>query len=386
MKIALCIEYPLSQHGGTEVLVKELVHGLSANHSVILVSPDDDASLARSGVQHQVFKHIPWTTEPATPARARILAEKLVELRPDVVHFHFGGNYAWKNRAFGKCPVLAVHQAGLTVLSTNHGAFSIFEGYCWEKRPFWVKLLLFLPAWFSKQHVLASLRTEVAVSQNDYRALRRWYFPLRDKFRWIYHSRIRETQPPPPNADRRKVILCAGTIGPRKGQPFLVAAFARLAARFPDWQLLLIGRDGDPTMSQEIRDTIAREKLENRILLPGPCSDEELREHLKTVAIFAMPSLFEGLGLSLQEAQFYGCACIGTRCGGVTDLIKDDDNGLLINAGEVEPLVHALERLMSDAALRERLSRRAPQSVLEKDMIAGKMVEHYERLYANLAR
>lgn len=48
MKIALCLEYPLAQHGGTKVLVAELIRGLSACHKILLVSPDDTTSLARS--------------------------------------------------------------------------------------------------------------------------------------------------------------------------------------------------------------------------------------------------------------------------------------------------------------------------------------------------
>jgi glycosyltransferase involved in cell wall biosynthesis len=384
VKIALCIEYPIAQHGGTEVLVKELVHGLSARHSIILVSPDDAQSIARSGLEGNLQRHIPWQTEPATIARGQELAARLKQAAPDIVHFHFGGNYAWKNRAFSCCPVVSVRRAGLRVISTNHGAFSIFEGYCWEQRPFWIKLALLPPAWLSKQYVLRSLATEVAVSQNDYHALRRWYAPSRHKFRWIYHSRIRDDQPPAPNLNRQKAIVCAGTIGPRKGQTFLAEAFCRIAHRFPDWQLHLIGREGDADMARQIRELIGRHQLEGQIKMHGPCTDQELRDWLKSSAIFAMPSLYEGLGLSLQEAQFYGCACVGTRCGGVTDLIQNDDNGLLVDAGQVEPLAKALERLISDTTLRERLSRRAPQSVLEKGMTAGKMVEAYERLYGEL--
>lgn len=358
--------------------------GLGKQHQVILVSPDDTAVLKQNPIFANLAQHISWRTEPATSARGRELANALRQARPDIVHFHFGGNYAWKNRAFNHCPVVHVRRAGLRVLSTNHGAFSIFEGYCWERRSFWVKLALLPPAWVSKQYVLRSVATEVAVSQNDYHALRRWYPFSQKKFQWIYHSRIREHVPPPPNLNRRKTIICAGTIGPRKGQTFLVEAFCRIAARFPEWQLRLIGRDGDAGMSRRIREMIADHRLEQQIQLAGPCTDEELREWFRQAAIFAMPSLYEGLGLSLQEAQFYGCACVGTRCGGVTDLIQDGDNGLLVAAGQVEPLVAALEKLMGDEALRERLSRRAPQSVLDKNMTAGKMVEAYERLYGEL--
>jgi glycosyltransferase involved in cell wall biosynthesis len=88
--------------------------------------------------------------------------------------------------------------------------------------------------------------------------------------------------------------------------------------------------------------------------------------------------------LSLQEAQFYGCASVGTRCGGVEDLIQDGDNGLLVDVNSPAQLAGALEKLMTDTVLRERFSRRAPLSVMEKEMTAEKMVDAYQRLYAEI--
>jgi len=179
--------------------------------------------------------------------------------------------------------------------------------------------------------------------------------------------------------------LCAGTIGTRKGQTVLMEAFARIAKNFPQWRLVLLGRPGDAAMVQQIKETITKGKLENQTELLGSRSDEELRDWLRRAAIFAIPSTYEGLGLSLQEAQFYGCASVGTRCGGVEDLIQDGDNGLLVDVNNPGQLAQALEKLMSDRALRERFSRRGPESVMEKRMTAEFMVEAYERLYAEMA-
>ena len=66
--------------------------------------------------------------------------------------------------------------------------------------------------------------------------------------------------------------------------------------------------------------------------------------------IFVLPSLFEGLGLALQEALFHGCACISTRSGGPEDLIHDGRNGLLVRNENPAALAGALARLMSDDA------------------------------------
>lgn len=383
MRLALCLEYPISQHGGTEVLVSELIKGLSKNHHVILVSPDDAASLERSRVANFVSEQISFVPAWKTIPSARILAEKIALAKPDLAHFHFGGNYGWGNRVFWKCPIFHLTKKNVPCLSTNHGAFSILEGYCGENRAFALKAALLPPAWVSKQVVLAGLRCEVAVSQHDWHALRRWYPLLRGKFRWIYHSRLHGS-PPNPNPNRENVIVCAGTIGSRKGQTILTEAFARIAGKFPQWRLVFIGRSGDQELLRQINQTISENRIENQVEFLGPRSDEELQDQLQRAAIFAMPSIYEGLGLSLQEAQFYGCASVGTRCGGVEDLIQDDDNGLLVDVNNPDQLANALEKLMTNSALRERFSLRAPKSIIEKDMSADKMVEAYERLYAAL--
>jgi glycosyltransferase involved in cell wall biosynthesis len=135
---------------------------------------------------------------------------------------------------------------------------------------------------------------------------------------------------------------------------------------------------------RQIQDSITTHKLQDRVLCLGSRSDDEVTDRLRRAAVFAMPSVAEGLGLSLQEAQFHGCACVASRAGGITDLIQDGDNGLLVPVAQPAALATALERLMSDEPLRARFAARGHQSVLEKGMTAAKMVENYQTLYADI--
>lgn len=385
MKLALCLEYPIGQFGGTEVLVGELIKGLAARNQIVLVSNESSESARKSSVGHLISEHIPWDPTRISAEKSRQLAQSLVRSKVDLVHFHLGGNFAWNVRAFYKSPIVAVAQTGLPCFSTNHGAFFITDGYCGAHRPF-LKVALFLPAWLSKQYVLSKLICEVAVSENDYNVLRRWYPFMRHKIRQIYHSRIHEAWAAPVKTERKKVILCVGTVGPRKGQWILTDAFAQIAAKYPDWQLVLIGRMGDDPLSQRIRDTIAREKIGGQVQLLGTRGDEEVMHWLSEAAIFGMPSFQEGLGLSLQEALYYGCACVGSRVGGVPNLIDEGENGLLVEVGDVEALAGALDKVMADDALRARFSARARQSVLDKEMTAEKMVARYQALYEEILK
>lgn len=380
MKIAIGLEYPIGQFGGTEVLVQELVRGLADRHQITLVSNDTSEAIAASSWKPMLAGHIPWDPAKLSHTTSHWLVEELLRHGVDLAHFHFGGNYGWGNRSFNLCPVVQAARRGMPCLSTNHGAFSILDGYCGAQRPLAVKLALLPAAWLSKQFVLQKLFCEVTVSQNDLRNMCRWYPPLRHKFRQIYHSRLHGS-PPPAAPQRAKQIVCLGTIGPRKGQTFLAAAFCKIAAAHPDWKLVIAGRHGDAGMTQQIKQLRAASGLEDRIVLQERVTDAEAEQLLRTSAIFAMPSLAEGLGLSLQEALFNGCACIASRAGGMKDLIQHEQNGLLAGPADVTSLAAALERLIRDEPLRRRFGARGSASVLEKEMTAGQMVGKYESLY-----
>lgn len=380
MKIAVCMEYPIGQHGGTEVLVRELIRGLALRHAIVLVSDDTAETLTAAGMQGHVVEHFAWREGAVTFERSHWLARALKASGAELAHFHFGSNFAWGARHLNLCPAIHLARLGVPCVATNHGVFGLFEGYIGPQRTWLTKLALWPLAWLGKVQVVRHLEAEVAVSQSDWRALRRRYWPVRGKFRQIYHSRIHQSQARLA-AKRETVVLCAGTIGPRKGQPYLAAAFAEVASAFPEWKLLFVGRAGNLTTAAELQSWLAKPILQNRAEWRAECSDAELKELLERAEIYAMPSLHEGLGLSLQEALFHGCACIASRIGGIPDLIQDGENGILVGRAKVNELASGLNRLMSDAAFRERLRTRGSASVLEKEMSAEHMIARHEDLY-----
>jgi len=383
MKIAHCLECPINQPGGTEVLVRELVLGLSAGHELVLVSSDAAEILRDPIVGKKLIQHIHWNPADVTLASSKKLATTLKAAGIDFAHFHFGSNYAWGNRLLNRCPIIHLSRLGVPCLTTNHGVFGLLEGYIGPQRSFLTKLALLPAAWLSKLQMLTHVRMEIAVSQNDYRSLYRRYWPMRRKFRQVYHSRIHEDEAVA-KLPRKKIVLCVGTLGPRKGQTYLAQAFARIASDFPDWKLIFIGRPGDPRTAEELRALLTQPMLSKQAEWLPACSDAELKSWLQSVEIFAMPSLHEGLGLSLQEALFYGCACLATRIGGIPDLIDDQKNGILVERADVDALAKGLARLMQDEQLRRRLSACGQKSVLEKEMTAERMVNNYEKIYREL--
>ncbi len=384
--IAQCTEYSIKSFGGTEALVATLIRKMSRHCKIVLVSNDESEAVERSEFSSLIEAHIPWRPEAASRVAAQDLARELRAQDVDLAHFHFGGNYGWGNRRLNRSPLLAVKRAGIPCLSTNHGAFALLDGYCASSRPLWFKLGLLPAAWLSKMQVLWNIETEVAVSQHDLRNLQTWYWPLRGKFRQIYHSKIQDSEASPTAHVREQKILCVGTVGFRKGQTVLVRAFEKIAARHPNWNLMLAGRAAEPSLVAEIEAIRSRSDLQSRIQLVDDLSDEAIAELMRTSEIFAMPSFQEGLGLSLQEALFYGCACVASHVGGIPELIDNGANGLLVSPADVHELAAALDRLVSDDQLRRTLSARAPASILEKGMTAAQMTRRYRVLYEKILK
>jgi glycosyltransferase involved in cell wall biosynthesis len=104
---------------------------------------------------------------------------------------------------------------------------------------------------------------------------------------------------------------------------------------------------------------------------------------LKRMDVFCLPSLSEGLPNALMEAMSVGCACVASRVGGVPWLVEHEKNGLLVAPGDVAGLAAALERLASDALLRQRLGR-AARATIEERFDGRRLSERYEQLFADV--
>jgi glycosyltransferase involved in cell wall biosynthesis len=103
---------------------------------------------------------------------------------------------------------------------------------------------------------------------------------------------------------------------------------------------------------------------------------------MKRCSIFVQPSLQEALGLALQEAMATGCACIGTKVGGIPELIEDDRSGLLCEGGEVIQLAQALVKFMEQKELRGRCGKAALDRVRALKMNQGVMIQAHREIYA----
>ena len=175
----------------------------------------------------------------------------------------------------------------------------------------------------------------------------------------------------------RKEILFFGRIEPYKGIGVLLEAVRPLLDADPEWTLQIAG-GGDVTPYQTLLDH-PRIGLTNRFL-----ADAEVAEFMQRAAIVALPYISASQSGVIPTAYAFGKPVIATRVGGIPDMVRDGETGLLVPPNDPDALREALKRLMGDAALRSRLGK-AGREFAAKELswssIAEKHAEFYRKLF-----
>ena len=179
------------------------------------------------------------------------------------------------------------------------------------------------------------------------------------------------------------VFAFTGRLVKDKGINELVAAFVKLADKYPTAHLLLIGPQEpelDP-LTPETQESIADHP---NIHSPGSCSN--VPEMLEAADAFVFPSYREGFPNALLEAQAMSLPCIATDICGCNEIITDANNGLLVPARAEAPLLHAMDKLIfMPAETRARMGNSARKQIEEKFAAAfvAKNLHHYYQQLLN---
>jgi glycosyltransferase involved in cell wall biosynthesis len=148
-----------------------------------------------------------------------------------------------------------------------------------------------------------------------------------------------------------KYIVHIGTLEPRKNLAFLVRAFTRFAMHHPEYQLLLVGKDG--WKSSDLHSAIADSSVRDRVRLLGAVSDSEKRVILRRSRALAFPSMYEGFGLPPLEAMRSGVPVVASRTSSIPEVVGDA--GLLLAGYNEDAWSDAFTLAVTEGSERTRL-------------------------------
>jgi glycosyltransferase involved in cell wall biosynthesis len=190
---------------------------------------------------------------------------------------------------------------------------------------------------------------------------------------------------PKPGARVRGRIGYSGRLDdPRKNLDLLLESLALMRGAGQDVSALLIGGHADQKLRRRVEQLGISDAVEFSPYVPP----ELLRERLRTLDVFVLPSHQEGLCIAALEAMACGCPVVSTRCGGPEEFVIDGETGFLVDSNPIE-MADAVTRITGNEVLRQRLAEGARDLVVRDYSIAkaeGVFWSAFEDRFSNCVR
>jgi glycosyltransferase involved in cell wall biosynthesis len=146
------------------------------------------------------------------------------------------------------------------------------------------------------------------------------------------------------------VAIYVGGLVETKGMRELAAAAEPLLRKYLDFQLVCVGDGSSRDRILGLKSSLGRA---DAVVLPGRVAPEDVPRYLQAADFLVLPSYHEGLPQAVVEAMNCGLPVVATRVGGVPEAVRDGETGLLVEARNIEQLQRAMERMITDEALRQ---------------------------------
>lgn len=357
-RIAHMISTPAGYGGAEAVMVALLQGGAERGWDQTVLNPfartphEDLAERCRD-FGYEAFT-APGSRPLALPATTRWARRKLAELRPDVLQVYL-------THALVLAAALPRSDGEVRVLSHQHGMH--FEAA--DRK---------LAALVDR---LAGRRFDHVVACSD--SVRKF---LVDSYGYSPErvTSIRNGWSGTPlklRREHRPTIVCTANFSAEKGHRVLIEAFATVAERIPDSQLVLLGHGAEMTA---VKRQVGELGLVERVQLAG--FQDSIWPWLARAHVFALPSNYESLGIAVLEGMAAGLPVVATAVGGVTELVQPGVTGELVPPGDPAAMAEALVAILGnpDAALRMGNAGRAAAENERMSACVARYFDLYEQL------
>ncbi len=210
------------------------------------------------------------------------------------------------------------------------------------------------------------------------------FFDGRLKNATVIHNPIKANLPEPYCGERRKVVVNFCRVANQKNLRLLIDAFTEFRKSCPDFMLEIYGNTvgvGEEKILEDLKQYTKSLNAESCILFLPPRAD--VHSVIRDCAMFVSSSDFEGLSNSMIEAMAIGMPCVCTDClgGGAREMIRNEENGLLVPMKDVKALSIAMVRIAQDKELSEKCSANAAKirSELSAESVAAKWIKAMEK-------
>ena len=178
-------------------------------------------------------------------------------------------------------------------------------------------------------------------------------------------------------------VLFVGNLIPRKGLLFLVKAAKVIVKQQPDTKFLIAG---EGPLKNQLISSIKEENLSSNFTFLGRIEEKLLPSLYNCSDVFVLPSIQEGQGIVLLEAQASGKPVVAFDIGGIREAVQNGETGLLVNPGESDALAEALIKLLNDKTMHEKMGANGRKFIVENytwDICSQKMLTVYHKTLTN---
>ncbi len=347
LTILICI--PCLMTGGTEVQTLNLVRALVAGgHRVVTICYfehyDDMVSrfqkagsevvcLSPDGVRIGGWRGILFLYKG--------LRSVLKQYKPDVAHVQY--------MAPGAIPILLLRLLGMRqILTTAHTAADIYPN---------LKLVHLI-----QRHCVRAFTCITELAERSFFGSSQLYdehYPLKKRNHFTIYNALPASLPviqEPRTANQPITIGVVSRLESIKGMDLVVPAFAKVRSAHPEVRLLIVG---DGTLRGQMEQQAQAADISSAVEFVGRQPQEALTHYYDRIDILLMPSRSEGFGLTAIEGMARGCVVVASRIGGLPEVVREGEVGLLHESENIEDLASKLIYLCESPKLWQQYSTQA---------------------------